>query len=72
MYASINIKQGEELFITYGSQYWCSQYAEKCKNPFLRTLCEFNIAMNCLKSKQEKDCNTFLLNIQRNSNIDIY
>jgi hypothetical protein len=60
MYSRRNIKAGEELFVSYGAEYWITQFCKTSEYPLHKLLVSIKIVKNILDDKNEEGAGNFM------------
>lgn len=64
MYSRRNIKAGEELFVSYGSDYWVTHFCKTSEYPLHKLLVSIKIVKKILDEKNDESAGIFM---RRNS-----
>jgi hypothetical protein len=72
MYARQNIKAGEELFVSYGTDYWISQFDISCDYPLRKLLIYRKNIKQIIDSKNDQDAMIFMKSLRILNNGVIY
>jgi len=60
MYSCRNIKAGEELFVSYGTEYWVTQFCKTSEYPLHKLLVSIKIVKNILDDKNNESASNFM------------
>lgn len=60
MYSRINIKAGEELFVSYGSDYWITHFCKISEYPLHKLLVSIKIVKKILDEKNNESAGNFM------------
>lgn len=60
MYARRNIKAGEELFVSYGSDYWATHFCKTSEYPLHKLLVSIKIVKQILNGKNNESAGSFM------------
>ena len=60
MYSRRNIKAGEELFVSYGSDYWITHFCKISEYPLHKLLVSIKIAKQILNGKNNESAGIFM------------
>jgi hypothetical protein len=59
-YAIQDIKEGEELFFSYGADCWITQFVLKCEEPCINTLCLLDFAKDRILKRDDEGSENFM------------
>jgi hypothetical protein len=60
LYATRDIKEGEELFFSYGTGYWITHFVLECEHPCIKVLCLLDFAKERIIDRVDEDSANFM------------